>query len=145
MLELFRKHFKKHSSEVVSVPTCSPFVLIQDGQKKRLAYGETISLNPGTQVLEDDKIESFLVHPNAHSLSLMIRWKSGYYVSPIWKLTDSIDPDTGRKEKKNEIGLMPVAFTSRDGKSYIKGSSIYFDQQEMRLHGDGWTVEYKQL
>ena len=127
--------------EAVPVLQPSSFVLTQDGQERTLVNGETISLNPGTQVPEDDKIQSFLVFPNPHSLSLMIRWESGYHVKSSWGIIDSFAP--GERKERFGICLRPVAFTSQDGKSYIKGSSMYFDRQETRLHGDDWVLEYK--
>lgn len=36
-------------------------------------------------------------------------------------------------------------FTSRDGLKFITGSLLYFDEQNLFLHGDGWVLEYRPL
>lgn len=128
MWEFFRK-----KQEVVPAPTPSSFVLIQNGEERILASDEIISLKPSIQDSEEDTVKSFQVRPNSRDLSLMIHWKSGHYVNSKW----------GPNEGKIKIGLRPVAFTQQDEKSYIKGSCMYFDKENMCLHGDGWTLEFR--
>lgn len=135
---------KNNEPEAISILRPSSFVLIQDGKEIRLNVGETIRLNHGSCDNERKKITSFVVCPEFTYLELKIVHGSpdnnyGYQESHwgYMSIHGRID------EKKWTTSFTENAFEARDGKKYIKGSNMYFNDEKTEFHGHDWTLQYK--
>lgn len=135
----------QRNNRVEAVPVLQPssFVLIQYGQERRLNIDEKIPLDPGACGPEDKKMSFFVVSPRSStSLRLEVGYGSSGYVNASWGYV----PRHGTtKEKEWTATFTEHAFDARDGKKYIGGSNIYFNEETTQLHGYDWRLEYKPL
>lgn len=121
----------------------SPFMLLQGGEERRLNIGERVSL-PTRKEGQAQIIDSLIaleIQPNSDYLLLGIT-ENGSGVNARWGM---IPKGLGNDKKEFGSTLTDHVLTLSDGKRHIKGSSLYFDEPNLHLYGDGWVLEYRPL
>ena len=81
-----------------------------------------------------------VVSPGSTFMRLEVGHGSSGYQNARWGYMTRLDRT---KEKGWIISFTEHALDVRDGKKYIGGSSIYFNEETTQLHGPDWILEYK--
>lgn len=149
MKELLQKMFKLHKGNVENnvAPQPSPFVL-REGKRtgRRLIIDEKIPLDPGPcdpKEPEHSKITSLVFSPQSTYLILHTEYEPIGYTRSEWGFVETKHYKTKKEGWANSF--TESALHLREGKMYINGSSVYFDDEKKQLHGPGWILEYRPL
>jgi hypothetical protein len=119
--------------------TPSHFILIKDGQERKLYIGESISLNPGGSD-EIDEVDNFEISVEPDHLILHIHHLKGDFVNSDW---GNIKVNHISSEKAFDVSLSSSAFSQDDHLNHIIGSSMFFDDSKTTLSGEGWVIKYQ--
>ena|SRR3989338_325789 len=120
----------------------SPFVLINGDGERRLGIGESFPLSTTTesQTRAIGKPTTLQVQPDHDHITLIIVSSDFYRQRAEWGM---ISKGSGNGRKEFGTTFTVNAFTAGDGRECIIGTCVYFDEQNLRLVGNGWTLEYR--
>ncbi len=132
---------KLFDGEPQTIP--SPFVLSHGDEERRLSVGESLYLATGNNNPVADGPTTLNVQPDHDHISLIIVGDHFYRQRAEWGM---ISRGSGNGRKEFGSTFSENAFTSMEGgRKCIAGTCLQFDDQNLHLSGDGWTLEYKPL
>lgn len=118
----------------------SEFVLLQNGEEKRLKIGEEVSLDSGS-LPDHEQIVSFVIIPKSNCLKMKFNYAVSFF-TPSW---GNLETRMGSKETEFSTTFSNSVLAHEHDRISIHGTEMYFNPDLSRLTGKDWVVEYKPL